>query len=71
MQVKKTSLYEVLFEMSEVKDALVHWLARGPRSTVQTGEVAVKINNSECAFELEEDRGLTINFDWEENDEGR
>ena len=69
MKVKKTSRYEVVFEASEVKEALVHWLARGPRSTAQTGNVAVKMNNSECTFGFEEDASLAVRFDWEEDED--
>lgn len=71
MRVKKTSRYEVTLEEEELKAALVHWMSRGPRSTAQTGNIAVKVNNSECNFNLSAGSSLTIRFDWEEDDESR
>ena len=69
MQVKKTSQYVVSFDDDEVKEALVYWMSRGSKSTVQTISMATMINNSECAIEGNEEGTLSISFEWDETDE--
>ncbi len=71
MRVKKTSQYVVSFGAAEVKEALVHWMSRGSKSTVQTINMASLMNNSECTLEGDKEGTLSISFEWDETDENR
>ena len=71
MQVKKTSQYVVSFGADEVKEALVYWMSRGSKSTVQTISMATMFNNSECTIEGNKEGTLSISFEWDETDESR
>ena len=69
MNVKKTSQYVVSFDAGEVKEALVYWMSRGSKSTVQTINMASLMNNSECTIEGNKEGTLSISFEWDETDE--
>lgn len=74
MKVSKTSKYVVDFSHEEVKEALVYWMSRGGKSTLQTINLATLINNSACKIATEpknydREGSLSVTFEWKENEE--